>query len=314
MKALITGGMGYLGGCLAQHLATRTGFEIALGTRQTAVNIDWLPQATVFQINWNHPNDIRKVCVGIDTVIHAAGMNADDCSADPVEALAFNGVVTARLLHEAIRQGVRRFLYISTAHVYGSPLVDTITEETCPVNLHPYASSHRAGEDAVLAAHQRGEIEGIVIRISNAFGPPVRKEVKCWHLLINDLCRQAVSTGEMVLRSSGLQRRDFITMTDTCRAIEHLIQLPSEKIIKGLFNLGSEWSPTLWDVACLIRNCHATLTGEQPIQLSRKESFPGERILPLKYSIDRLRQTGFEITGSINDEIKTLIRFCQEQF
>ena len=306
--------MGYLGGRLAQHLATRNDFDVVLGTRQKAVNTDWLPQATVFQIKWNHPDDIKKICVGFDTVIHAAGMNAYDCRIDPVEALAFNGVVTARLLHEAIRQGVRRFLYISTAHVYGSPLIGTITEETCPINLHPYASSHRAGEDAVRAAHQRGEIEGIVIRISNAFGAPSYKKTNCWQLLINDLCRQAVSTGEMALLSSGLQRRNFITMTDVCRAIEHFIQLPSTKIKEGLFNLGSEWSPTVWDVACLVQNCYAAITGGQPIQVSRKKTLPGEITIPLHYGIDRLRQTGFEIKGSIKDEINGLIRFCQEHF
>jgi UDP-glucose 4-epimerase len=63
--------------------------------------------------------------------------------------------------------------------------------------------------------HERGDIEGIVIRVSNSFGAPAHQHANCWMLLVNDLCRQAVSTGQMTLRSSGIRRRDFVTLTDT---------------------------------------------------------------------------------------------------
>ena len=76
-------------------------------------------------------------------------MNAQNCVTDPVAALEVNAVATARLLQAAIRQGAKRFIYLSTAHVYGSSLSGVITEETCPASLCPYAASHRAGEDVV---------------------------------------------------------------------------------------------------------------------------------------------------------------------
>ena len=120
--------------------------------------------------------------------------------------------------------GVPRFLYFSTAHVYGSSLEGTITEQTCPRNLHPYATSHLAGEQAVLEAAQRGAIRGVVFRLSNAFGAPVSSEVNCWMLLVNDLCRQAVTTGELALRTAGLQLRDFVTLEDVTRAVLHVLQ------------------------------------------------------------------------------------------
>src|SRR3546814_17036700 len=93
-------------------------------------------------------------------------MNAQNCAANPVEALEFNGVATARLVQAAARVGIRRFIYLSTAHVYCAPLTGTITEDTCPRNLHPYATSHLAGENAVLSAVQAGEISGMVLRLS----------------------------------------------------------------------------------------------------------------------------------------------------
>jgi len=125
-------------------------------------------------------------------VILAAGMNAQDCLANPVAALDFNGVAIARFVGAAARAGVKRCIYLSAAHVYASPRVGNISEETCPKNLHPYATSHLSGEYAVLAANDRREMQGFVLRLSNAFGPPTSREVKCWSLVTNDLCRQAI--------------------------------------------------------------------------------------------------------------------------
>lgn len=238
MRVLITGASGYLGGRLAQFMASQTNHEILLGTRKISGPPVWSPDARVAQTLWDSPHALEEICVGIDAVIHLAGMNAQDCAADPVAALRINGVATAQLLQAAIRTGVKKFIYLSTAHVYGSPLTGAITEQTCPVNLHPYATSHRAGEDAVRAAHQREEIVGVVIRLSNAYGAPMHREVNCWMLLVNDLCRQAVQTRKLVLRSSGVQLRDFITLHDTARCVDHFIHLPARSCGDGLFNLG----------------------------------------------------------------------------
>ena len=67
-------------------------------------------------------------------------------------------------------------------------------------------------------------------------------------LLVNDLCRQAVQTGKLVMRSSGLQQRDFITLTDVGRAVRHLLELPPADCGDGLFNLGGDNSISVWDM------------------------------------------------------------------
>ena len=86
----------------------------------------------------------------VDVVIHTAGMNAQECASDPEQALAFNGTVTADLVSSAVKQGVQKFIYLSTAHVYKEPLVGTISESSQTTNTHPYATSHLAGEIPVL--------------------------------------------------------------------------------------------------------------------------------------------------------------------
>lgn len=313
MRLLITGGFGYLGGRLAQFLASRKEYEVLLGSRQQAEPPHWLPQAKVVQTRWDSPAGLEEICTGVEAVVHLAGMNAQECTAEPIAALELNTVATARLLQSVVRQGGMRFIYLSTAHVYGSPLTGVITEETCPANVHPYATSHRAGEDVVRAAHQRGEIEGIVIRLSNAFGAPAHKDANCWMLLVNDLCRQAVTSGKLELRSSGLQLRDFITLKDVTMAIEHLLELPAGLCGDGLFNLGGECSLQIIELTERIASrCKAVLNFFPPI--IRPKPASNEVSIKLDYCIDKLKATGFSLTGDIDAEIDATLVFCQDAF
>lgn len=315
MKLLITGGFGYLGGRLAQHLAIQAGYKILLGSRQQAQTPQWLPQAEVVQTRWDLPSSLDQLCRGVDAIAHLARMNAQDCALDPVAALEFNALATARLLQAAVRHGVKRFIYLSTAHVYGSPLSGVIAEDTCPVSLHPYATSQRAGEDIIRSAHQRREIEGIVIRLSNSYGAPAHKDANCWMLLVNDLCRQAVTTGRMVLRSSGLHKRDFITLTDACSAIQHLAGLPAALLGNGLFNVGSGWAPTIFEMTERVALRMHAATGRRP-ELLCEANQDTSKLATLDYKIEKLIATGYGVRGNenVDQEIDKLIQFCLKQF
>jgi UDP-glucose 4-epimerase len=312
MRILITGGFGFVGGRLAVHLA-QAGHQIVLGSRNSITPPAWLPQSEVVQIEWEDGRALEHSCNGADAVIHAAGMNAQECASDPIAALAFNGVATARLVAAASRAGVQRFIYLSTAHVYASPLVGAITEDTCPHNLHPYSSSHHAGESAVLSASQRGQIEGIVLRLSNAFGAPVHEDVNCWTLVVNDLCRQAVTKRSFTLRSAGVQRRDFVTLQDVSRAASHVLDLSKEHMGDGVFNIGGAWTPRVIDMADLIRARCSAVLGFVPA-LIRTEPDEGEAALDLDFKIDRLLASGFELSGNAATEIDATLLFCHEAF
>jgi UDP-glucose 4-epimerase len=312
MRILITGGFGFIGGRLAQHLQ-QGGHDVLLGSRSTIASANWLPQAEVVQTDWSDGSSLEQICKDVDVVIHAAGMNAGDCTAGPVAALECNGLFTARLVRAAVCARVKRFIYLSTAHVYASHLVGSITEETCPRNLHPYATSHLAGENAVLSANVRGEIEGIVLRLSNAFGAPVHKDVNCWMLLVNDLCWQAVSSKKMVLRTSGVQQRDFIPLTDVGMAIKHLLALGQEQCADGLFNLGSSVSMAVLEMTKVIASRCNMVLGFYP-EIVLPSNLPlrsgDEQVLPLHYNSDKFKSTGFHLKGAIEGEIDGILTMC----
>lgn len=313
MRILITGGFGFIGGRLGQYLR-QNWHQIILGSRKASCPPEWLPNAEVAQIDWGDSRALKQICSRVDVVIQAAGMNAHDCASDPVAALEFNGLVTARLVDAASRVGVKRFIYLSTAHVYASPLVGTITEESCPRNLHPYATSHLAGEHAVLSAKQRGQIEGIVLRLSNAFGAPAHKAVNCWMLLVNDLCMQAVQTRKLVLQTSGLQQRDFIGMTEVCRVVEHLALGNSPSTQPCIFNVGSGVSQSVYAMAQSIQQRCAQVLGFEPV-LQRVEGAAVEQPPKLAFRVENLAALGIKSDCLENlAEIDSLLRFCQSTY
>jgi UDP-glucose 4-epimerase len=313
MRILITGGFGFVGGRLAVALA-QAGHQIVLGSRNVIIPPVWLPQADVVQIVWKSDRTLELCCHGVDVVIHAAGMNAQECSADPVAALDFNGVATARLVSSASRAGVKKFIYISTAHIYSSPLVGNITEESFPRNLHPYATSHLAGEHAVLSASQLEKIEGIVLRLSNAFGAPMHKDVNCWMLLVNDLCRQAVLMRRLELHTSGLQQRDFVCMTEICRAVEALVNGDGRSTKLSIFNVGAGKSQSVLEMANLIKQRCIQVLGFEP-ELHRKQSRVEEQHRTLTYRTDSLKSLGLSQKSLDNvAEIDSLLQFCQLVF
>ncbi len=310
---MITGGFGFVGGRVARYLQ-EAGHTVILGSRQAVGTPEWLPRAQVVRLLWEDAAALERACQGVDTIVHAAGMNAQDCATDPVAALEFNGVATARLVFAANRAGVKRFIYLSTAHVYGSPLVGTITEVTCPRNLHPYATSHLAGEHAILSANQRGQIEGIVLRLSNVFGAPVHMDVNCWMLIVNDLCKQAVQTRKLVLKTNGLQQRDFIGMTEVCRVAEYLaVGNRSSKQI-DIFNVGSGVSQSVFAMAQSIQQRCAQVLGFEPL-LQHEQGEADEPHPNLFYRIDNLAELGIKSDFLENfAEIDRLLRFCQQTF
>lgn len=309
---LITGGLGYVGGRIARLLGDALGWPLRLGTRQPAgAPPAWMTGAQTVTIDLWSDEVLEAACRGVRTVIHLAGMNELDSQADEEGAIRVNGLGTLRMLRAAERAGVERFLYFSTAHVYGSPLAGTITETTVPRPTHPYAISHRLGEDVVLAARAQGSIQGIVLRLSNSLGAPAHAGVNRWTLVGNDLCRQAATTGRLVLRSSGLQWRDFIALSDVARAVAHLARCPAQACGDGLFNVGGECPLRIIDVAERVAQRCAEVLGFTP-DIHRPPPRDGEETPPLDYGIEKLKSTGFVLEGKIDDEIDGTLKFCQQ--
>ena len=305
---LITGGFGFFGGRMAFYLHG-AGHRVVLGSRFQRPSSVWLPGAQVRKTVWDDESSLADACRDIDVVIHAAGMDAADCAADPVGAFEVNQLGTARLVRSACLSSAKLLVFLSTAHVYSSPLNGVITEESLPINSHPYAASNLAGEKEVVEGTNNQKTRGMVVRLSNGFGVPASDDTKCGLLVINDLCRQAVETGRMVLKSSGGQRRDFIAMSDAVETIYRLTGLPVP--LGSIFNLGGGWAPTIREVAIVIQERCRRVLGVTPEIESLQPACPS--VSPdLDFRLDALSRAGITVLRRQEEEIDRLLEYYRD--
>lgn len=316
MQILITGGLGYLGARLASHLLEK-GYNVLVGTRKGLKSIkDPLSDTIPVQMDWTNNFSLESSVKGIETIIHAAGIPAKSCFENPSNALKGNGLNTSILVDIAIANKVKRFIYISTVHVYRSPLVGIIDESTPTTNLHPYATSKIVGEKAVLHAKQTGLIQGIVLRLSNGSGHPVFPETECWHLILNDLCKQAVEKKKLILKSDSFLEINLIPMINVCVGIEHFIQLPKEYLDDSPFNICSEKSLTLYQIAHQVAaRCKVVLGYEIQIYFkNKKKEVLNDNNRRFNLHKNKSEKTGLIFQDNLDQEIDNTLIFCKSHF
>ena len=316
MNILITGGLGYIGGRIASYLKEKApDSRIFLTTRDKNRELPlWTEKFTVLQMDLLDEDSIAN-CLGnkeIDVIIHLAALNEIDSIKDPKLALEVNTEGTYKLLRIANKKKINRFVYFSTFHVYGETSRGVITEETPTRPFHPYATTHRAAEDIVSFFNHYHKMKTLIFRLSNGYGYPMDRDINRWTLVFNDLCRQAVTSGRVVLKSSGKQHRDFISLHDVARAVFHFLFAVPDEWDDGLYNLGGNCSMSILDVANKITDVYKTkykkeILGEKTGQNHGSSMTPK----PVKYSIDKIMKTGFVLKGDMISEIERTMDVCE---
>ncbi len=315
MNILITGGFGYVGGRVAQYLDRHTESNIKLFVRNNSTIPAWAGNKTIFAGDVLDVSSLKAACEGVDTVIHLAALNEIDSGKNPLQALKVNGEGTLNLINASIANGVKRIIYFSTFHVYGLNAFGNITENTVPLPVHPYAITHHVSEDFIRMVDHKKEIEGIILRLSNGFGYPTHLEVNRWSLVVNNLCLQAALNNKIVLKSSGRQYRDFITLADVSRCVEHVLSVDRSKLDyeNCIYNLGGEFSVTILDMAKLIKERCEKIFNIVPEIVAGKDD--ASNTVPerhIKYNIDKIKKTGFRLISNVDEEIDKTLVFCNE--
>jgi UDP-glucose 4-epimerase len=308
---VITGAAGYLGGRIAQYLAEKS-YWLRLATHSPIKKPTWLQHGEMvsFDLSLNNFNDI---CHEASCVLHLAALNDQACVRDPEAAFKINCVGTYYLLEAAKQEKVKKFIYFSTAHVYGAPLEGRFTEKSLVAPRNIYSITHKAAEDLVLSENRSPDFCGLVVRLANSFGAPVFAEMKQWNLLANDLCRQAVVHKEIILKSNGQQRRNFIPLTDVCLAAEHFIKLPANEKDNGIFNLGWHQSFKVIEIAKLVaERCKCVLGYMPKITIASAEAAAPTGSYSLDYCIDKLLASGFSLNSDFTEEIDNCLKFCDK--
>ena len=317
MNILITGGLGYVGGRIANYIKEKKpNANIFLTTRNINQKLHlWTKKFTILQMDLLNEDSINN-CLkkrDINVIIHLAALNEIESIKNPEIALDVNTMGTYKLLNLAQVNNIKKFIYFSTFHVYGETSALTITEETPTKPFHPYAITHRAAEDFVNYFRYYYGMKALIFRLSNGYGYPMDKEINRWTLVFNDLCKQTATTNKIVLKSSGKQYRDFISLHNVARVVYHFLFVIPDKWGDGLYNLGGNCSMSILGVAQRIANVYRLKYKKPIIEIKTKSGHDNSDILkPIKYSIEKLLKTGFILNDKMDLEIEKTIDLCKE--
>jgi len=311
LKVLVTGGLGYLGGRVVEHLRYLQQHELRLLVRRVPEELrSWLHGTELWQGDLTQPETLKGIGDGVDALVHLAALNEVACARDPVVALRVNVEGTLNLL-ESLGTSLRSAVYVSTFHVYGANGRGVVTEQTAPAPVHPYAATHLIAEEYVgMYARTKG-FNAAILRLSNGYGTPAHPLVDRWTLLVNNLCREAVEMQRLRLRSSGLQARDFVALEDAVRAIGLVLTDSSKQVT--IYNVGGMATYTVSEVARTVQQAYEELRGVS-ISLERSEPKPGEAVESLDFRCEPLRALGYAPQGNLSKGVRETLEFCFRHF
>ena len=134
---------------------------------------------------------------------------------EPLRAVAVNVLGTANALEAAVRLGARRFVYASSAAVYGG-LEPPLREDLEPRPLGLYGETKLAGERLLWGYSREYGLSVVALRYFNVYGPGMRPGP--YSGVVLRFVEALLSGGEPVVYGDGLQTRDFVYVGDVAEA------------------------------------------------------------------------------------------------
>jgi UDP-glucose 4-epimerase len=217
MRVLITGGAGFIGSHLADRLlasghAVRVLDNLSTGKRTNLP--DGHAGLEFIEGDIRDRDQVERSVRGAEAIVHLAAVASVQASVDdPLATHQTNFDGTLSLLEAARRHGVKRFLYASSAAVYGDTQALPVSEETPPRPLTPYAADKLAGEHYLGFYARQYELNATAFRFFNIYGP--RQDPSSPYSGVISIFSDRLRAGKPVtVFGDGKQTRDFVYVGD----------------------------------------------------------------------------------------------------
>lgn len=294
-KVLVTGASGFIGKKVALHFKDM-GYEVIGWVRKHEV--------TPFFIETPNMNDVETLVDALDRtkpdiVIHCAG-SADVGKSVKNPEIDFQGnvVLTHNLLFAMHKLEMKdtRFVFLSSAGVYGNPKELPITEETELNPLSPYALHKLICEDLCKYFISNYGMNIKIARIFSAYGPGLKKQI-FW-----DMYNKAQS-GNFCILGTGNESRDYIHINDVVKALYLIATVNSKDVI---FNVANGEEVLIREVTELFANAIGISKDKIKYNGVVREGDP----LNWKADIDKIAKLGYTKCVSIEDGINSYVEWC----
>ena len=237
-----------------------------------------------------------------EVCIHCAGRASVGLSmSDPAADFHSGAALTFEVLN-ALRLNAPdcRFVFLSSAAVYGNPASLPVVETQSLAPLSPYGFHKSQSEQLCLEFAKVYGLSTASARIFSAYGPGLRRQV------IWDICQKAIEQDTLVLQGTGQESRDFIHALDIAKAIEQIIQTGS--MMGESYNLATGREVTILELANLIL---------EVLEVDHSPQFdsvvPTGSPLNWRADVSKLQALGFVPSVPFERGIQTFAYWCRAE-
>jgi len=225
---LVTGGLGFIGSEFVRQESGRKQFDrvYVLDSFTYAANLDSLDSALsnsnveVIRGDINEPTLVDELVNKVDYVVNfAAESHVDNSILDVKPFLNANILGVATLLQAAKKHNIRRFVQISTDEVYGSINEGSFVETDKLNPRNPYSASKASAEYLCNSFENTYGLDVVITRTCNNYGPYQQFEK-----FIPTVIKALIEGGKIPVYGDGSQVREWIHVSDNCRAIAAVLE------------------------------------------------------------------------------------------
>ena len=246
MKALVTGGAGFIGSNLIDELLKKNYEVVCLDINKDGY---WNKEAENYVGDVCDLSITESVMEGADYVFHmAADVKMGECIENPIHCYHNNVVGTATALQAAKVNKVKKFIFSSTSAIYKSGW--RILPEGGPEEpLNPYSSSKKCGEEMCKIYSDLYGLHTVSLRYFNVYGPRQHTEGQ-YAPVLGIFNKQKDENKPLTIVGDGKQTRDFIHVRDVAKANIAAAEKNEQSGI--IYNVGSGTEYSVQEIADMI--------------------------------------------------------------
>ena len=276
MKALVTGGAGFIGSHIVDRLLFDGHDVIVIDNESTDCHesFNWNDNAENYKYDICDYDKIEPLFKDVDRVFHlAAEARIQPAIQNPTLTTKTNVYGTCNVLQASRQNNVGRVMFSSTSASYGLKNKAPVREDMVPDCLNAYSITKVAGEHLCKMFYNLHGLETVCFRYFNVYGE--RQPVKGQYAPVIGLFQRQHETGNpMTIVGDGKQRRDFTYVGDVVEANMIASTSKSKDILGEVFNIGTGQNHSMWDLVkmisretTLVENKHYRFIPERPAEV-----------------------------------------------
>ncbi len=238
MKFLVTGGAGFIGSHLVDHLLSKQHEVVVIDNFSTGLWENLQPYGDQIQLFEASLCNLEAVCEamqGVDYVFHEGAMPSVPRSIqDPITSHHSNVTGTINVLFAAKENGVKRLIYAASSSAYGDVDVDKKHESLAPQPISPYGVMKLSGEYYCKSFYASYGLETVCLRYFNVFGP--RQNPKSAYTGVMAIFIPLMLQGKQpTIYGDGTATRDFTYIDNVVHA--NMLALEAENVVGESINV-----------------------------------------------------------------------------